>query len=123
MERDADGNLAGTGFPHLSPMHDTATSALPRGQAHAPAWRLSRLPSRLPAQLLPALQVPKRTYSLAELRLNKIQPEQFLAPSDSTLSGVRNLLQGGFLAGLTAAYFGHVVDLTQIVQARGVAPV
>ena len=36
---------------------------------------------------------------------------------------LRNLLQGGFLAGLTAAYFGHVVDLTQIVQARGVAPV
>ncbi|KAL4423202.1 hypothetical protein ABPG77_000335 [Micractinium sp. CCAP 211/92] len=70
-----------------------------------------------------AQQVPKRTYSLAELRLNKIQPEQFLAPSDSTLSGVRNLLQGGFLAGLTAAYFGHVVDLTQIVQARGVVVV
>lgn len=63
-----------------------------------------------------AQQVPKRTYSLAELRLNKIQPEQFLAPTDSTLSGVRNLLQGGFLAGLTAAYFAQAVDLTQIVQ-------
>jgi hypothetical protein len=60
--------------------------------------------------------VPKRTYSLEELRLNKIQPEQLLAPKDSTLSGVRNVLQGGFLAGLTAAYFGQLLDVSQIVQ-------
>ncbi|EFN53352.1 hypothetical protein CHLNCDRAFT_25833, partial [Chlorella variabilis] len=61
-------------------------------------------------------QTPKRTYTLAELRLNKIQPEEFLAPTDSTLSGVRNVVQGGFLAGLTAAYFTQLLDLTQIVQ-------
>ncbi|KAI3436155.1 hypothetical protein D9Q98_002212 [Chlorella vulgaris] len=63
-----------------------------------------------------AAQVPKRTYSLEELRLNKIQPEQLLAPKDSTLSGVRNVLQGGFLAGLTAAYFGQLLDVSQVVQ-------
>ena len=49
-------------------------------------------------------QVPKRAYTLQELRLNKIQPEQLLAPTDSTLSGVRNVLQvcrrnGGRLGG------------------------
>jgi hypothetical protein len=63
--------------------------------------------------------VPKRAYTLEELRLNRIQPEQFLAPSDATLSGVRNVLQGGYLAGLTAAYFAHALDLAGIVQARG----
>ncbi len=39
------------------------------------------------------LQVPKRAYTLEELRLNKIQPERFLSPTDNTLSGVRNVLQ------------------------------
>lgn len=68
------------------------------------------------------LQTPKRTYTLAELRLNKIQPEEFLAPTDSTLSGVRNVVQGGFLAGLTAAYFTQLLDLTQIVQVRSSSP-
>ncbi len=38
-------------------------------------------------------QVPKRAYSLQELRLNKIQPEQFLAPKDTTLGSVRNIVQ------------------------------
>ncbi len=42
---------------------------------------------------LPQAQVPKRAYTLEELRLNKIQPERFLAPKDNTLSGVRNVLQ------------------------------
>ncbi|PRW59629.1 stress regulated isoform 3 [Chlorella sorokiniana] len=63
-----------------------------------------------------ANQVPKRAYTLQELRLNKIQPEQFLAPKDTTLSGVRNVVQGSYLAGLTAAYFGQLLDLSQIVQ-------
>lgn len=33
--------------------------------------------------------MPKRSYSLEELRLNKIQTEQFLAPQDTMLAGVR----------------------------------
>ena len=63
-----------------------------------------------------AQQVPKRPYSLEELRLNRIQPEQFLAPSDNTLGGVRNLVQWAFVAGLAGAYFSHLADLSQIVQ-------
>ena len=63
-----------------------------------------------------AQQVPKRTYSLEELRLNRIQPEQFLAPADNTLGGVRNVVQGAFVAGLAGAYFSHLADLSQIVQ-------
>lgn len=38
-------------------------------------------------------QVPKRPYSLDELRLNKIDAERYLSPNDSTLGGVRNALQ------------------------------
>lgn len=60
--------------------------------------------------------MPKRAYTLEELRLNKIQAEQFLAPQDTTLSGVRNVAQGGYLAALAAAYFAGLADLTQIVQ-------
>lgn len=46
-----------------------------------------------------AAQVPKRAYSLAELKINKIDTEKFLAPSDETLNGVRNVAQVGFRGG------------------------
>ena len=39
------------------------------------------------------MQVPKRIYSLDELRLNKIEAEKFLSPTDNTLSSVRTILQ------------------------------
>lgn len=39
--------------------------------------------------------VPRRDYTLADLRLNKIQPESLLSPRDVTLEGVRN---GAWLA-------------------------
>lgn len=61
-------------------------------------------------------QVPKRSYTLEELRLNKIDPRQFLAPEDNTLTRVRRLLQASYLAGLTAAFFGHTLDMVQLVQ-------
>ena len=38
-------------------------------------------------------QVPKRIYSLEELRLNNVKPEEFLSPEDSTLNNVRTILQ------------------------------
>ncbi len=40
-----------------------------------------------------ALQIPKRIYSLEELRLNKIEAEKFLSPKDDTLGTVRTILQ------------------------------
>ena len=42
-----------------------------------------------------ARQVPKRAYSLEDLRLNKIEPAKFLSPTDTTLSTVRTALQVG----------------------------
>ena len=39
------------------------------------------------------LQIPKRIYSLEELRLNKIEAEKFLSPKDDTLGTVRTLVQ------------------------------
>lgn len=43
--------------------------------------------------LLLALQVPKRLYTLEELRLNDVRPEEFLSPEDRTLNTVRTVLQ------------------------------
>ena len=43
--------------------------------------------------MLAALQVPKRLYTLEELRLNDVRPEEFLSPEDSTLNTVRTVLQ------------------------------
>lgn len=67
------------------------------------------------------LQVPKRAYSLEELRLNRIQPERFLAPRDNTLSGVRNLLQVWLLGWPGAAARGASVQsgLEVCVTERG----
>ena len=38
-------------------------------------------------------QVPKRAYSLEEMRLNNIEAERLLSPTDNTLSSVRTRLQ------------------------------
>ena len=38
-------------------------------------------------------QVPKRIYTLEEMRLNKIEPTALLSPTDDTLNGVRTVLQ------------------------------
>ena len=43
--------------------------------------------------LLARQQVPKRIYTLEELRLNKIEAEKFLSPADETLNTVRTVLQ------------------------------
>lgn len=40
-----------------------------------------------------AMQIPKRLYTLEELRLNNLRPEEFLSPEDSTLNTVRTILQ------------------------------
>ena len=40
-----------------------------------------------------AQQVPKRIYTLDELRLNKIEPESLLSPKDDSLNFVRNVAQ------------------------------
>lgn len=61
-------------------------------------------------------QVPKRTYTLDELRLNKIEPAKYLSPEDNTLNGVRNIMQGAALAGLSAAYFGDLLNFGQLAQ-------
>ena len=39
------------------------------------------------------VQIPKRLYTLEELRLNNLKPEEFLSPEDSTLNTVRTILQ------------------------------
>lgn len=40
-----------------------------------------------------AQQVPKRIYTLEELRLNQIEASKLLAPKDNTLNSVRNVAQ------------------------------
>lgn len=52
-----------------------------------------------------AALVPKRNFTLAELRLNKIEAERFLSPTDQTLERVRN---GALLAlGVGLAALGN----------------
>jgi hypothetical protein len=63
-----------------------------------------------------AAQVPKRAYSIAELRLNGIETTEFLAPSDSTLDGVRTALQAAALVGLVAGAAGGAFDASRAAQ-------
>lgn len=63
-----------------------------------------------------AHQVPKRAYTIEELRLNKIDTSKFLAPTDTTLNRVRSGLQLSYLIGASFAAVGHWLDLSQIVQ-------
>ena len=37
--------------------------------------------------------VPRRDYDLSELRLNNIEPEKLLSPTESTISGLRDVVQ------------------------------
>ncbi|KAL0052535.1 hypothetical protein WJX82_003532 [Trebouxia sp. C0006] len=60
-----------------------------------------------------AQQIPKRLYTLEELRLNNLRPEEFLSPEDSTLNTVRTILQAGGLAGVTAIFFAFHLTVTQ----------
>ena len=60
-------------------------------------------------------RVPKRSYTLEELRLNKIDTREFLAPEDSTLDDVRNKLQIAALVGAGAAYATHAMPTTTLV--------
>lgn len=57
------------------------------------------------------LQVPKRIYSLEELRLNKIEAERFLSPADETLNTVRTVLQVG-VALMRAQWHGQDLLVT-----------
>jgi hypothetical protein len=59
-------------------------------------------PTTIPTILLRgfgrARQVPKRAYTLADLRLNKVEPDALLSPTDATLDGVRRKLRNGAIA-------------------------
>lgn len=60
--------------------------------------------------------VPKRSYTLEELRLNKIDTREFLSPEDSTLDDVRTKMQTAALVGAGAAYMTHAVATTTLVE-------
>ena len=45
---------------------------------------------------------PKRDYTLAEMRLNKVEPAAFLSPRDTTLEAVRTQAAAAFAAGVLA---------------------
>lgn len=63
-----------------------------------------------------ARQVPKRSYTLEELRLNKIDTRYFLAPEDTTLDDVRTKMQLAAATGAVAAYATHSIDTFYLVQ-------
>ena len=59
---------------------------------------------------------PKRDYTLADLRLNKIQPEQLLSPRDVTLEGVRNTLTLGAAAVVAGASYALQPTTEQLLS-------
>lgn len=64
-----------------------------------------------------ARTIPKRQYTLADLRLNKIDTSAFLSPTDGTLTRVRNGLRLSFFVGLTVATLSGVFHLTDTIKA------
>ncbi|PNH10660.1 hypothetical protein TSOC_002596 [Tetrabaena socialis] len=53
-------------------------------------------------------QVPKRLYTIEELRLNKVEADKLLSPNDTSLNSVRTICQAAAAAGLlSAAYLNH----------------
>eukprot|EP00240_Pyramimonas_obovata_P005931 CAMPEP_0118935528 /NCGR_PEP_ID=MMETSP1169-20130426/15691_1 /TAXON_ID=36882 /ORGANISM="Pyramimonas obovata, Strain CCMP722" /LENGTH=327 /DNA_ID=CAMNT_0006878577 /DNA_START=241 /DNA_END=1224 /DNA_ORIENTATION=+ len=59
--------------------------------------------------------VPKRQYSLADLRLNNIEPEALLSPTDTTLEGVRKACTFAAVAGSLAAAVAFHWDFADVV--------
>eukprot|EP00983_Pelagomonas_calceolata_P028979 908539-Pelagomonas_calceolata.AAC.4 len=51
--------------------------------------------------------VPKRQYTIEELRLNKIDAPKIISPTDSSLSTARRLLQFSVLDTYSTYYFDH----------------
>jgi hypothetical protein len=60
-----------------------------------------------------ARSIPKRIYSLEELRLNKIDAAKLLSPDDETLNDVEAGMQAAFVAGAAASSFVDYFDLTR----------
>ncbi|CAI5947278.1 unnamed protein product [Closterium sp. NIES-65] len=62
-----------------------------------------------------ARQVPRRSYTIEELKLHYIDPARMLAPRDTTLAGVRQGGQLALLAGLIATWWGEHLDQWQLL--------
>jgi len=58
--------------------------------------------------------VPKRSYTLEELRLNKIEPSALLSPKENYLDEVSSYCQKAYVSGLLSAYFIGHWDFTQV---------
>ncbi|KAG1679998.1 hypothetical protein FOA52_007062 [Chlamydomonas sp. UWO 241] len=64
--------------------------------------------------------VPKKQYTIADLKLNSIQAEALLSPKDNSLNLTRNVAQGAAAAGLAAMAFlsdGNFVQVFQVTTA------
>ncbi|KXZ55411.1 hypothetical protein GPECTOR_3g62 [Gonium pectorale] len=61
--------------------------------------------------------VPKRIYTLEELRLNRIEAEKLLSPKDTSLNAVRNVSQAAAAAGLVAAAWLNHWDAGSVLAA------
>eukprot|EP00879_Flechtneria_rotunda_P016603 GHRR01017373.1.p1 GENE.GHRR01017373.1~~GHRR01017373.1.p1 ORF type:complete len:287 (+),score=77.09 GHRR01017373.1:97-957(+) len=60
-------------------------------------------------------QVPKRIYTIEELRLNMIEPEKLLSPKDESLNFVRNVCQGAAASGLAALTYFSGFDSSRVI--------
>lgn len=53
-------------------------------------------------------QLPKRIYTMDELRLNKVEPTKLLSPTDESLNSIRNKTQVRAAAGVYSTAPGHL---------------
>ena len=88
-------------------------------------WLLSRV--LMDATLPPACFthrgrcIPKRQYTLEELKLNGIRAEQLLSPEDTSLNSARNAGRALAVTGLAAAAWLNHWDLSNVLLAVAAA--
>ena len=97
-----------------------ASEASEGGEAEAQAVALARA-LRDEQQILRGFGrgrlAPKRDYTLADLRLNKMDPSAFLSPRDTTLEGVRSSAVLALSAGAACSVAALHPDTSQLLAA------
>jgi hypothetical protein len=112
---ELDALLARTSPPALAALGPISTNSPTDTAAEDAAVALvASHPSAFPA-FGRARMLPKRDYSIDELRLNKIEPEKLLSPKDTSLIAVRNGAQLAALAGLAALAAAARWDPSQLL--------
>jgi hypothetical protein len=81
--------------PHPTHPHPPQATITPEGEEQALALVDLLVQQGTLAGFGTGRQLPKRIYTIDELRLNKVEPSKLLSPKDESLNTVRNITQVG----------------------------